>query len=124
MPVEPWAALVKQLPENSIVLGITSIVWRNAWKYGDPGFRYTHHDVGHQISSFAFAAAAQNASVVLLDSLTDDEISRMMREVDEDGSGQIDFDEFLGMMRNKMMNEVSKIRNYRWLFTVGVELGG
>ena len=29
-----------------------------------------------------------------------------MREVDEDGSGQIDFDEFLGMMKKKMMNEV------------------
>ena len=29
----------------------------------------------------------------------------MMREVDEDGSGQIDFDEFLGMMKKKMMNE-------------------
>merc|ERR1712166_83104 len=39
------------------------------------------------------------------ENLTDDEIGRMMREVDEDGSGQIDFDEFLGMMAKKMMNE-------------------
>ena len=27
--------------------------------------RYTHHDVGHQIASLAFAAAAQNATVAL-----------------------------------------------------------
>ncbi|CAE8615837.1 unnamed protein product [Polarella glacialis] len=79
LPADRWASIAKQLPDGTIVVGLTSIVWRNAWKYGDPGFRYTHHDVGHQISSFAFAAAAQNASVVLLDSLTDDEISGLMR---------------------------------------------
>jgi len=40
------------------------------------------------------------------ENLTEDEIGAMMREVDEDGSGQIDFEEFLGMMKKKMMNEV------------------
>eukprot|EP00928_Gymnodinium_smaydae_P054402 TRINITY_DN3817_c0_g2_i3.p1 TRINITY_DN3817_c0_g2~~TRINITY_DN3817_c0_g2_i3.p1 ORF type:complete len:871 (+),score=123.32 TRINITY_DN3817_c0_g2_i3:39-2615(+) len=79
LPLERWTATLKQLPQGAILVGLTSIVWRNAWKYGDPGFRYTHHDVGHQISSFAFAAAAQNASVVLLDSLTDEEITSFMR---------------------------------------------
>jgi len=48
-------------------------------RYGDPGFRYTHHDVGHQISSLAFAAAAQNASVVLLDGLSDGELGALLR---------------------------------------------
>lgn len=79
LPPERWALILEQLPKGTILVGLTSIVWRNAWKYGDPGFRYTHHDVGHQISSFAFAAAAQQATVVLLDSLTDDEISGFMR---------------------------------------------
>ena len=48
-------------------------------RYGDPGFRYTHHDVGHQISSLAFAAAAQNATVVLLDGLADSELDTLLR---------------------------------------------
>ena len=30
----------------------------------------------------------------------------MMAEVDEDGSGQIDFEEFLGMMQKKMSDDV------------------
>merc|ERR1719454_558554 len=79
LPSDRWTGIAKQLPEGAVVIGITSIVWRNAWKYGDPGFRYTHHDVGHQISSLAFAAAAQNATIVLLDSLTDAEVSGLLR---------------------------------------------
>eukprot|EP00441_Pelagodinium_beii_P047986 CAMPEP_0197625138 /NCGR_PEP_ID=MMETSP1338-20131121/4575_1 /TAXON_ID=43686 ORGANISM="Pelagodinium beii, Strain RCC1491" /NCGR_SAMPLE_ID=MMETSP1338 /ASSEMBLY_ACC=CAM_ASM_000754 /LENGTH=686 /DNA_ID=CAMNT_0043195457 /DNA_START=95 /DNA_END=2155 /DNA_ORIENTATION=+ len=79
LPAQSWKSLERQLPQGAIVIALTSIVWRNAWKYGDPGFRYTHHDVGHQISSFAFAAAAQNATVVLLDSLTDTEIAGFVR---------------------------------------------
>merc|ERR1711988_440295 len=39
------------------------------------------------------------------ENLTDEEVGAMMREVDQDGSGVIDFDEFLGMMKKKMMNE-------------------
>ncbi len=35
--------------QGAFIVGLTSIVWRNAWKYGDPGFRYTHHDVGLRI---------------------------------------------------------------------------
>eukprot|EP00927_Polykrikos_kofoidii_P044786 TRINITY_DN38670_c0_g1_i1.p1 TRINITY_DN38670_c0_g1~~TRINITY_DN38670_c0_g1_i1.p1 ORF type:complete len:712 (-),score=84.11 TRINITY_DN38670_c0_g1_i1:35-2170(-) len=79
VPAASWEALMKQLPRGAVIIGITRIVWRNAWKYGDPGFRYTHHDVGHLMSSFAFAAAAQHATVVLLDSLTDNELADVLR---------------------------------------------
>ena len=33
---------------------------------------------------------------------TEEEVDNMIREVDEDGSGTIEFDEFLQMMSNKM----------------------
>jgi len=33
------------------------------------------------------------------------QVDEMMSEVDEDGSGQIDFDEFLGMMQKKMSDD-------------------
>jgi hypothetical protein len=79
LPAARWAATLAQLPAGAVLVALTSIVWRNAWKYGDPGFRYTHHDVGHQISSLAFAAAAQNASVVLLDGLSDGELGALLR---------------------------------------------
>lgn len=79
LPKDGWEALARQLPENAILVAITRIVWRNAWKYGDPGFRYTHHDVGHQLSSLAFAAAAQDACVVLLDGFSDDDLAALVQ---------------------------------------------
>lgn len=33
------------------------------------------------------------------------EVDEMLAQVDEDGSGQIDFEEFLGMMQRKMSND-------------------
>lgn len=39
------------------------------------------------------------------ENLTATEVDEMMAEVDEDGSGQIDFDEFLGMMQKKMSDD-------------------
>ena len=39
LPSARWAATLAQLPEGAAIVALTSIVWRNAWKYGDPGFR-------------------------------------------------------------------------------------
>lgn len=79
LPARRWQGLAEQLPAGAIVVALTRVVWRNAWKYGDPGFRYTHHDVGHHIACFAYAAAAQSASVVLLDSMADGDLRELLR---------------------------------------------
>jgi SagB-type dehydrogenase family enzyme len=39
-------------------VGLTSIIWREAWKYGERAFRYCQHDVGHALAALRFAAAA------------------------------------------------------------------
>jgi SagB-type dehydrogenase family enzyme len=39
-------------------VGLTSITWREAWKYGERAFRYCQHDVGHALAALRFAAAA------------------------------------------------------------------
>jgi len=35
-------------------------------------------------------------------------VDELIADVDSDGSGQIDFDEFLGMMQKKMSTDVSE----------------
>jgi SagB-type dehydrogenase family enzyme len=40
-----------------LLVGLTSILWREAWKYGERAFRYCQHDVGHAIGALRFAAA-------------------------------------------------------------------
>ncbi len=43
-------------PKGFFVL-LTSIYWREAWKYGERAFRYCQHDVGHAIAAIDYAAA-------------------------------------------------------------------
>ena len=47
LSIDDWQALGKGLPRCSLLLGLTSIYWRESWKYGERGFRYCQHDVGH-----------------------------------------------------------------------------
>ncbi len=35
-------------------VGLTSIIWREAWKYGERAFRYCQHDVGHALGGASF----------------------------------------------------------------------
>ncbi|MGH9857497.1 MAG: nitroreductase, partial [Acidobacteriota bacterium] len=39
------------------LIGLTSIHWREAWKYGERAYRYCHHDLGHAISAVRLSAA-------------------------------------------------------------------
>lgn len=45
------------LAEDRFWVALTSITWREAWKYGERAFRYCQHDVGHALGSLRFAAA-------------------------------------------------------------------
>ena len=47
-------------------VGLTSIIWREAWKYGERAFRYCQHDVGHALAALRFAAAALGWRVQLM----------------------------------------------------------
>ena len=38
-------------------LALTSIPWREAWKYGERAFRYCQHDLGHALAAVSFSAA-------------------------------------------------------------------
>jgi SagB-type dehydrogenase family enzyme len=42
---------------EGVVLGLSSLHWREAWKYGLRAYRYCQHDVGHAIAAVAYAAA-------------------------------------------------------------------
>jgi SagB-type dehydrogenase family enzyme len=48
----PWAS------ESSMIVGLTSIFWREAWKYGERAYRYCCHDLGHAMMSVLLAGQA------------------------------------------------------------------
>ncbi len=70
--------LFRDLPKQSLLVGLSSIHWREAWKYGERAFRYCHHDVGHAIAAVVYAAAALGWHAQLLDALTHDELATLL----------------------------------------------
>jgi SagB-type dehydrogenase family enzyme len=75
---ENWSALARQLPPGSVLLGLTSIHWRESWKYGERAFRYCHHDVGHAIGAATVAAAGLGWEARLCERVTDTDLGRLL----------------------------------------------
>lgn len=82
---DAWRALAARLPEGSIAVGLTSIVWREAWKYGERAFRYCMHDVGHAIGAIAIAARILGWRVRLVEGLDHDALARLLSVADQVG---------------------------------------
>lgn len=73
-----WRSITTQLPEHAALVGLTSIHWRESWKYGERAFRYCQHDVGHAIACIAVAAAALGWEARLLEGVTDDALAALL----------------------------------------------
>ena len=48
------------------LIALTSIHWREAWKYGERAFRYCQHDLGHAIAALRIAAANAGFDAAIL----------------------------------------------------------
>jgi SagB-type dehydrogenase family enzyme len=46
-----------ETPSGMFLVALTSIHWREAWKYGVRAFRYCQHDVGHALGALRVAAS-------------------------------------------------------------------
>lgn len=66
LPEPLWRRLADGLPPATLLVGLTSIPWREAWKYGERALRYCMHDVGHALGALGFAAAAAGWRSTLL----------------------------------------------------------
>ena len=68
----------QQLSPNAFVLGLSSIVWREAWKYGERAFRYCMHDVGHAMQAITCAARIHGWRVRRIEGLKADPMDRLL----------------------------------------------
>jgi SagB-type dehydrogenase family enzyme len=60
-----------------IVFVLTSIVWREAWKYGERAYRYCLHDIGHAWQALALSARTIGCHSSALGHFLDDDVARM-----------------------------------------------
>jgi SagB-type dehydrogenase family enzyme len=73
------------VPNGAFLVGLTSIHWREAWKYGERAFRYCQHDVGHALAAIALAARCQGWSVRLLPGPSTAEIEGLLGVAGQSG---------------------------------------
>ncbi len=62
----------------TIVFVLTSIVWREAWKYGERAYRYCLHDIGHAWQALALSARAIGCDDFAVGHFVDDDVARMV----------------------------------------------
>ena len=62
-----------------IVFVLTSIAWREAWKYRNRAYRYCLHDMGHAWQALALAARAMGVESFAMGDFADDEVARFCR---------------------------------------------
>jgi SagB-type dehydrogenase family enzyme len=70
--------LLTPFPAQSFLIGLTSIHWRESWKYGERAFRYCNHDVGHAIGAARIAAATLGWNMALLDGISQDMVAALL----------------------------------------------
>lgn len=75
---EGVARLLAPFPAQSFLVGLTSIHWRESWKYGERAFRYCNHDVGHAIGTARIAAATLGWNMALLDGTSQDTVAALL----------------------------------------------
>jgi SagB-type dehydrogenase family enzyme len=88
-PADLFSRMVHGFPPRAFLLGLSSIHWREAWKYGERAFRYCQHDAGHAIGAVRLAAATLGWSALVLDGVADATLDALLgldREADFDGA--------------------------------------
>jgi len=59
-------------------IGLSSVHWREGWKYGERAFRYCQLDIGHAVGAVRYAAAALGWSATILHDIGSAELAALM----------------------------------------------
>lgn len=71
--------------EPLLLVGFSTVHWREAWKYGERAFRYCHLDIGHVLGSLGISAASLGWQIALLADGADERLSHLL------GTGRSEF---------------------------------
>jgi SagB-type dehydrogenase family enzyme len=78
IPVELWQRIESHFGAEGFLIGISSIFWRESWKYGERAFRYCNHDAGHALACMSFSANLWGWKVSYLGGLSDEAIEKIL----------------------------------------------
>jgi SagB-type dehydrogenase family enzyme len=85
--------IARVLPRGAFLVGLSTIAWREAWKYGERAFRYCQLDAGHALAAVRYAAATLGWSASLVDGPADAELAAWLGlDREEDLAGLVPAD--------------------------------
>ncbi|WP_295023137.1 SagB/ThcOx family dehydrogenase [Sulfurimonas sp.] len=67
-----------ELPDGSFLVGLSSISWREVWKYGERAFRYTNLDAGHAMQALTISAKMLGWKLTRLDNICDKDLNYLL----------------------------------------------
>ena len=88
------------LPDGCFLIALSSIHWRESWKYGERAYRYCQHDAGHAIGSLAYAAAILGWRMEMHTAASDKDLSRIFGfdRRDAQNSGEAEFPDLMAVI--------------------------
>jgi SagB-type dehydrogenase family enzyme len=63
---------------EGVLVALASILWREAWKYGERAFRYCQHDTGHALAAMRMAASLLGWTLTILPRWSDSDLSTLL----------------------------------------------
>jgi SagB-type dehydrogenase family enzyme len=84
-----WQDITSHFETEGFLMGLSSIFWRESWKYGERAFRYCNHDAGHALAALSIAANLFGWKVTYLNGLSDDAIEGVLG-LNQEGCHQLE----------------------------------
>lgn len=78
VPETTWDNIHAAMGGQGFFVGLTSIFWREAWKYGERAYRYCNHDVGHALAAISLSAALHGWRLTCLAGQSDPQIETVL----------------------------------------------
>ncbi|MBI2871085.1 MAG: SagB/ThcOx family dehydrogenase [Candidatus Omnitrophica bacterium] len=78
LPGEAGNGLETHFGAPGFLVVLTSVYWRESWKYGERGFRYSMHDAGHALGALVFSGALLGWRHTFLKEVLDEEAEALV----------------------------------------------
>lgn len=75
---ELGAALLDCFGGPGFFVGLSTVFWRESWKYGERAFRYCNLDAGHALAALALSARFNGWTLTGLNRMGDDQIASLL----------------------------------------------
>lgn len=99
------------LPKNSFIVALSSIAWREVWKYGERAFRYVNLDVGHAWQSLVISAKMLGWSVTRVENITKHDMQKLFGFHNQDRFVEAEYADMVLIVSQKEIDKTLKIGN-------------